>query len=135
MTGGMWKELAAVTAFLVVTTAVIAWSGADLSISAQFSMDGKWTVGYLPVWQAFYRMDRIPAIALGMFGLAAFLVSFSRLDLRQWRLPGAFLVILLVVGPGLLVNAVFKDHWGRPRPREIVQFGGQKQFSPTLAEG
>ena len=135
MNRSMWKELAAVTAFLVVATAVIAWSGADLSISATFSMDGKWPTGYLPVWQAFYRMDRVPAITLGMFGLVAFLFSFPRPDLRQWRLPGAFLVVLLVLGPGLLVNSLLKDHWGRPRPREIAQFGGQKQFLHPWQKG
>ena len=24
------------------------------------------------------------------------------------------------LGPGLVVNVLFKDHWGRPRPREVV---------------
>jgi membrane-associated PAP2 superfamily phosphatase len=34
-----------------------------------------------------------------------------------------------------MVNVVFKDHWGRPRPREIVQFGGQKQFLQPWQKG
>jgi len=34
-----------------------------------------------------------------------------------------------------MVNAVFKDHWGRPRPREIVQFGGKKQFLQPWQKG
>ena len=39
-----------------------------------------------------------------------------------------FVVALLALGPGLLVNTVFKDHWGRPRPADIVQFGGTETY-------
>jgi membrane-associated PAP2 superfamily phosphatase len=135
MIRNLLKELSAVAAFLVVATGIIAWSGADLATSAPFCMDGKWTVGYQFPWQALYKLDRIPSFALGLFGLAAFVASFRRPTLRHWRFPGVFLVLLLLLGPGLLVNVVFKDHWGRPRPREIVQFGGQKQFLQPWQKG
>jgi membrane-associated PAP2 superfamily phosphatase len=36
----------------------------------------------------------------------------------------------LAVGPGLLVNASLKEHYGRPRPRQVTEFGGSKQFHP-----
>jgi membrane-associated PAP2 superfamily phosphatase len=124
-----------VALFLVAATALIAWTGADLAVSAPFCMDGKWPVGYQFPWQALYRLDRTPAIALALFGLAACAASFFREDMRHWRRSGAFLVLLLALGPGLMVNAVFKDHWGRPRPREIVQFGGQKQFLHPWQKG
>jgi lipid A 4'-phosphatase len=39
-----------------------------------------------------------------------------------------FLMATLALGPGLLVNAVLKDHWGRPRPVEVTQFGGPYKF-------
>ena len=130
-----WLEPAAVVAFLVVSTALIAWSGADLTVSAPFCREGKWPIGYLFPWQALYRLDRIPSFALALCGLAACAASFFRQNLRHWRRSGAFLVLLLALGPGLLVNAVFKDHWGRPRPRDIVQFGGQKQFLQPWQKG
>jgi lipid A 4'-phosphatase len=41
-----------------------------------------------------------------------------------------FLALTLAFGPGLLVNGVFKPHWGRPRPVEITQFGGHEQYVP-----
>jgi membrane-associated PAP2 superfamily phosphatase len=44
-------------------------------------------------------------------------------------------VILLAIGPGIIVNAVFKEYWGRPRPREIVQFGGKKEFLHPWQKG
>jgi membrane-associated PAP2 superfamily phosphatase len=135
VTRKLWAEPAAVIVFLVVATVLIAWTGADLALSAPFCREGTWPIGYLFPWQMLYRLDRIPAFALALFGLATGTVSFFRQDLRHWRRRGAFLVLLLALGPGLMVNAVFKDHWGRPRPREIVQFGGQKQFLQPWQKG
>ena len=50
--------------------------------------------------------------------------------LSWWRSPGVpgraavFLVLSLLLGPGLLVNVILKDNWGRPRPGSVVEFGG-----------
>jgi lipid A 4'-phosphatase len=43
-----------------------------------------------------------------------------------------YLVLALAIGPGLLVNTILKDHWGRARPSQIVEFGGDEQFTPAL---
>jgi len=37
----------------------------------------------------------------------------------------------LVIGPGLLVNGLLKDHWGRPRPASTDLFGGDLPFVPA----
>ena len=39
-----------------------------------------------------------------------------------------FLIATLALAPGLLVNVVLKDHWGRPRPIDVTQFGGTEHF-------
>jgi lipid A 4'-phosphatase len=39
-----------------------------------------------------------------------------------------FLIVTMALGPGLLVNVALKDHWGRPRPIDVTQFGGSNQF-------
>ena len=39
-----------------------------------------------------------------------------------------FLIGTMVLAPGLLVNVLLKDHWGRPRPIDVTQFGGNDQF-------
>jgi lipid A 4'-phosphatase len=55
---------------------------------------------------------------------------------RSWlHLTGAqwlFLAICLAMGPGVVTNIVFKDHWGRARPKQVVEFGGAKTFTPPL---
>jgi len=40
-----------------------------------------------------------------------------------------FIVAATAIGPGIIVNTVLKDHWGRARPYQIEQFGGSKSFS------
>jgi lipid A 4'-phosphatase len=50
---------------------------------------------------------------------------------RKLLMPGCaivFLISTLALGPGLLVNVVLKDHWGRPRPIEVTQFGGTDRY-------
>jgi membrane-associated PAP2 superfamily phosphatase len=39
-----------------------------------------------------------------------------------------FLIATLALGPGLFVNVLLKDHWGRPRPIDVTQFGGDQHF-------
>jgi len=44
-----------------------------------------------------------------------------------------FLVAVLALGPGLVVNEVLKAHSGRVRPATVAQFGGDKVFTPAFA--
>ena len=39
-----------------------------------------------------------------------------------------FLIATIVLAPGLLANVLLKDHWGRPRPIDVTQFGGSEHF-------
>ncbi|MDZ7920812.1 phosphatase PAP2 family protein [Rhodoferax sp.] len=41
----------------------------------------------------------------------------------------AFVVLAGALGPGLVVNSVFKDHWQRARPYQVQEFGGTQQFT------
>lgn len=39
----------------------------------------------------------------------------------------------MFLGPILLVNGIFKSFWGRARPEDIINFGGDKIFTPPMA--
>ena len=41
----------------------------------------------------------------------------------------AVVTFSLILGPAVVVNSVFKEHWDRARPRDIKTFGGVKEFS------
>lgn len=66
--------------------------------------------------------------------IAPFLVALGiKLILPRTRLMVSgrailFLTTTLALGPGLLVNVILKDHWDRPRPIDVAQFGGSEHF-------
>ncbi len=125
--GCFWAELWALLILLVIATGLLAHSNADLALSARFYQGG-WPIGEQFPWKLLYRIDRIPALLLAFGWLGALLWSLSNPVLIPWRREAIFMLLLLALGPGLLVNSVFKEHWGRPRPREVQEFGGSKQF-------
>ncbi len=43
-----------------------------------------------------------------------------------------YLLAALAIGPGLIVNLVLKDNWGRARPYDVIQFGGTSAFTPAF---
>jgi lipid A 4'-phosphatase len=45
-----------------------------------------------------------------------------------------YLAVCILAGPLVITNLGFKDHWGRARPHSVVEFGGNKSFSPPLIE-
>lgn len=50
---------------------------------------------------------------------------------RRFNYKSWFLLCCILLGPGLVVNNIFKDHWDRARPRQIEQFDGAKKFTPA----
>lgn len=129
------RDVAVTICILVVGTALISITNADLRLSSLFCIAGKWPVGNLQPWNFLYELDRWPAIAMATGGVSAALIGCIYRQRRNWIRPGVFLFTLLLLGPGLIVNTIFKDYWGRPRPREVVQFGGNKEFLQPWQKG
>lgn len=50
---------------------------------------------------------------------------------QYWRVVLA-LFLSLSIGPGLIVNSIFKDNFGRPRPVQTEEFGGTYQHRAVL---
>jgi lipid A 4'-phosphatase len=86
-------------------------------------------------WKALYVWGVYPAWILGCGGAAVWVVSFLWKKLEAWRDPGLFFAVLLIVGPGILVNSVFKPYWSRPRPHATAFFGGPREFVPVWQRG
>jgi lipid A 4'-phosphatase len=77
----------------------------------------------------------VPWIVRAMIVLAVIAALWLGIARRPlWRLDGkalVFLVASIALGPGLIANTVLKDHWGRARPNQVVEFGGTRQFTPA----
>lgn len=70
-------------------------------------------------------------IGAGVLLVASALLGRKRL-LGIGRAALVFFLLVQGFGPGLLANAVFKDHWGRARPSQVAEFGGMKRHTPPL---
>lgn len=43
-----------------------------------------------------------------------------------------YLMLAAMLGPGLIVNGLLKENWGRARPNDVQEFGGTQSFTPAL---
>lgn len=76
-----------------------------------------------------HRFARLFPIFFSIVVILFLLGSLFTSKLRiKWRKEIFFVAVCLWVGPGLVVNYVFKDHWGRPRPVMVQEFAGDKVF-------
>ncbi len=121
---------------LAVLTVIIAHFGLDLRLQALFYQHGTgWFMGEKPLWMLLYKYGNIPAL-LCLFGSIIILIlGFWMIPFIKFRKMALLFILVIVIGPGLFVNMIFKDHWGRPRPREIVQFDGTMQFCESYQIG
>ncbi len=76
-----------------------------------------------------YAVTAFVVVVGGLFLIAA---TTEKRYLGTDRRAALFLLLALAVGPGLIVNSVFKDHWGRARPAQVVEFGGTQKFTPSF---
>jgi lipid A 4'-phosphatase len=122
--------------FLSLITLPFLLTDADSAFSRLFYIQGKgWPYGDASPWRFLYNYGNVPALVLAGCGLLVLLLGFIARRIAALRWIGLFLVLFLLIGPGLLVNTVFKDHWGRPRPVDTREFGGKDRFLPVWVKG
>jgi lipid A 4'-phosphatase len=126
----LWCWVAAMAAVMFTL-----WPQIDLRISGMAYEPGSGFVGNrYPVVRVIYDSARWLTIAALLLGVVLLAGSFVKGWRGRWpqRGIGAFLLLSLLLGPGLMVNGVLKEYWGRARPQQVVDFGGQKAFTPAL---
>ena len=121
---------------VAVAVAFALFPGLDLAAAGAFYAGGGRFVGVTPPGEALRRVFAlIPFLLLG--GAAA--LHLLRRSGRRCPAPTAralaTLALSLALGPGLLVNVALKDHWHRPRPVQVRQFGGGEAFRPVGPPG
>lgn len=109
------------------------WPGIDLAVSGLFhDPAGAAWAGSAPAVQALRDLFWMATeVAVAVFAVL-FVLSLLRrgraaVPARVW----GFAFSAMALGPGLLVNGILKQHWHRPRPRAVVEFGGDMTFTPA----
>ncbi len=131
-----WLPEAIVLALLALGTVVLfAATDLDLVTIRPFyhpELEGPWPVSNDPLWLLFYRSAPWITGSLAVAGVALLITGVMREKSRRLRLYGTFILLCVIIGPGLIINLVLKDHWGRARPRQLVEFGGSAEYSQPL---
>jgi lipid A 4'-phosphatase len=134
------RKLLLILAAIATVTTVIFWvTDLDLQAASVFyhpdNPDSLWPDGNFWLWDFFYR--GVPALAAVLVLGSLFILVYSSLrgKLVQYKLAAGCVLLTILLGPGLLVNAIFKDNWCRPRPNQITEFGGHMHHIPPLMIG
>ncbi len=129
--------LAAAASIAGVLAAIIfvGWPSLDVAVSRLFHLGPRtfWLTGstFAEALRSLFTLLVWVASLATVTGIV--LAVATRRHLLGLRLPQwLFLAAVLALGPGVIANTVLKDNWARPRPTQIVEFGGTQQFTPVL---
>lgn len=98
----------------------------DLAVSRWFYRDGHFSANGF--FSFFYSYAIIPGQLAGAIAALFLVLTYFVPDLQRWRSPLLAVLLTLVLGAGFIVHTLLKDHWGRPRPKQVIEFGGKQQF-------
>ena len=133
-----WQlDICVLLAIAVVLTIVFGDGRLDMAVAAAFyrsSPEDHWPIGAAMPWSLLYRLAPWITASLVIGGLAALAAGIARRR-DALRRDAIFILVSVALGPGLLVNGIFKDHGDRPRPRDLVQFGGDLHYAPAPLRG
>lgn len=90
-------------------------------------------------------IGRALVIALALYALLAPLLarhferqrqhSLAQRARGSWRHLATVAVVCGLLGPGLIIEGIFKNHMGRPRPVQVVEFGGADTYQGPFVQG
>jgi lipid A 4'-phosphatase len=129
----IWLDFGIPALILIVCTILFRKFNLDIQIQDHFfKVETGWFLKSSQPWLFLYDFGNLPALILSVASLILLSVSFFKLSLTKYRKIFIFMTIVMAIGPGLLVNSILKDNWGRPRPRDIIEFGGNYNYEKVL---
>ena len=118
---------------LAVSAIFVAAPGIDLAVAGLFHNAQGFPALQMPALLALRRLGDQLVILVMLVLLASVIAKLlwpkRPIAIRPRSI--VFLVTSLALGPGLVVNALFKNHSGRPRPIQTDLFGGDWSFVPA----
>jgi len=120
--------------FFVLSVLFILFPQIDLYIANLFYDGHSFWLNKTPIEEFFYYS--VKPILMGFIIVTISIYIYNKITKKEiLRIDSkVILYILLVVAiaPGLIVNTTLKENWGRPRPQQVKEFGGKLDFTPAF---
>ena len=122
------------TITLLLSIVFFIFPSLDITVSGLFfGQDGKFIASESDWFIYFVRKMLLPLMALLVFFVPIAAVfkqiyykeKILNIAVREW----VYLFSCLIIGTGIVVNSIFKNLWGRARPNDTIQFGGEEPFT------
>jgi lipid A 4'-phosphatase len=119
--------------FILLASAIfLAFPALDIWVSGLFydRARGGFYLANEPALILFRHSSSIFMVGICAAVIVSVVVKLARPDRPSLIAPRASILMVstLALGPGLVVNLILKDHWGRPRPGQIDIFGGNAPY-------
>lgn len=123
-----------VALFAISSLSLVLFPNVDLRVSSLFSgsggfpLKGSWWATAIHASVGFFVCAALATVV----GIYWFNRSARRRVCRVDAKVVGYVFLVLILGAGLITNAALKNGFGRARPRNIVPFGGEQQFTPAF---
>ncbi len=107
------------------------WSVELDLLSSSYFFDGKNFSSNI-FWKGIYNYALIPAWIVVLGSIIGLFLSLNK-RFKKIRAACLYLLLTFSIGAGLFVHAILKEHWGRPRPKQVKEFNGTAYFRPFYA--
>lgn len=138
--GTVWEKPMLLSALFTATFSMLlsAFPQIDLAVSRLFYVEGRgFPAGEIEALNTFRAVGQYFPLTLSivlLFGLILKIAYPSRPCLFSPRFT-VYFASLFLLGPALLVNGILKPLWDRPRPRDVLELGGDQPFVPAWSMG
>jgi lipid A 4'-phosphatase len=102
----------------------------DLAVSGWFFVEGSGFI-YKDYWVFRVFYDLFAKVVPWIVGFLLVIMAVIGIKKRRFHWQSAYLLLALVVS-AIVVEELLKKQVGRARPREVVQFAGEKTFTPAF---
>lgn len=119
---------------LIIMTLVFAFTNLDIwliSLFYDFDTHSFFMANNEP-WLFLYKNEEYFLIPLVIIGIVFTLIGHFTKDPKQKMIGryGGYILLVIIITAGMVINYIFKEYWGRPRPRETIPFGLNFSFFP-----
>ncbi|WP_294961860.1 phosphatase PAP2 family protein [Sulfurimonas sp.] len=120
--------------FLVTSIIFVTFPQIDITVASlfydgkSFPLNGSWIENIL------YHSVKPLIIIFALSSIIIFIYN----NIKKKNILGIdskaiiFILLILTIAPALIVNTTLKENWGRARPAQTINFGGDKEFTPAF---